>query len=102
MDHCLKPMLGKQRLHGRAIGKIGVHEAETLICSQNFQPGPLQYRIIIVVETVQADNVSALGQEPTSRMKADESRRAGDQYCVIRHLAPREARSWIGPARACL
>ena len=35
-------------------------------------------------------------------VKADESRRASYQYCVIRHLVLRKARPSIAPARASL
>src|SRR5664279_1954732 len=47
-----------------------------------------------MVETVQAENVAALGQELSGDVKPDKSRRARDQICLIRHSIP----SGIGSA----
>src|ERR1700738_5740082 len=92
MNNSRKAMPRKQRVHCRTIRKIRVHETETRFRAQELQPGPLERRVVIFVEIIQTDNVLAIGQEPASNVEAVESRRAGDQYCVIRHLAPKEAR----------
>jgi hypothetical protein len=38
-----------------------------------------------MIKTVQTDNVAALSQQLTGDVKADETRRTRDQYCLIRH-----------------
>ena len=57
VDHHRKPMLGKQRSHRRTIRQIGLHETEPRILAQDVQPRLLQRRIVIIVETVQADDI---------------------------------------------
>jgi hypothetical protein len=80
-----KPMFGKQLTDRGTIGKIGLHEIELRILAQDIQPGLLERRVIVAVEIVQTDHVAAFGQQLASDMKADKTRRTGDQYCLIRH-----------------
>jgi hypothetical protein len=85
MDDQREPVLCEQRGDCRAIGKIGVDETEPRIFAQDVEPGPLQRRIIVIIETVQTNDIAAFRQQPAGDVKADKAGRTGDQYSLIRH-----------------
>src|ERR1700686_1802517 len=64
-DH-RKPIFCKQRSYLRAVRKIGLREAEPCILAQEIQSSLLQRGIIVTVETVQADNITAFSQQLAS------------------------------------
>ena len=76
----------------QAIGQIGLHKIEPWIFAQQTEPRPLQRRIVVSVETVEPDDIAALGQQPASDVKADKARRPRDQYGLIGHHIPSGAR----------
>jgi hypothetical protein len=85
VNHHRKSMPGKQLSHRRTIRQVGLDELEPRILAQDIEPRLLQRRVIVMIETVQTDNVAALSQQLTGDVKADETRRTRDQYCLIRH-----------------
>src|ERR1700738_2564734 len=89
VHHESKTMFRKQCCDRRTIREIGRHETELRMPSQDVQSRLLQGRIIVTVEIVEADNGAALGQQPAGDMKADKPCRTRDQYCSIRHRAPK-------------
>ncbi len=88
MDHSRKSMPCKQRRDRRTIRKIGLRETEPWIFAQVIQPRPLQVRVIVIVQIVEADDLTAFGQQPAGDVKADETRRTRDQNRLIRHHIP--------------
>ena len=103
MDHRRKPMLRKQLADRRTVRQIHLHETELRVLAQYVQPRPLQGRVIVIVETVQAENMTALGQELAGDVKTDKSRRTRDQNCLIRHRIPSGHRSGsAAPAAASI
>src|ERR1700730_12240892 len=89
VHHESKTMFRKQCCDRRTIREIGRHETELRMPSQDVQSRLLQGRIIVTVEIIEADNGAALGQQPAGDMKADKTCRTRDQYCSIRHRAPK-------------
>src|SRR6266478_6480754 len=89
VDHHRKAMFSEQRSHQRTIREIGLQETEPRIRAQDLQSCQLQRRIIVTVEIVQTDNVTAFGRQLVGDVKADKARRARDQYCLIRHRNPK-------------
>src|SRR3984957_9583980 len=85
VNHRCKTMFGKQLRDRRAIREIGLNEIEPRILAQDSEPRLFQRGIIIIVETVQTDNGTALRQQLTGNVKANETRRTRYQYCLIRH-----------------
>ena len=66
------------------------------------EPGFLQRRIVVAIEIIQADHAAAFGQQPPGNMEADETRRTGDQYGLIRHHIPERGTGSFPPVRASL
>src|SRR5947209_1043819 len=66
-------MLRKQSVRGGAIGEIDLHETEMRQLAQDVQPRPLQRRIVVAVQIIQAHNMAAFGQQPAGDMKSDKS-----------------------------
>src|SRR3982074_3024621 len=85
VDHHRKSIFCKQSRHGGTIREIGLHKAEARILAQDIQSRLLQRGVIVTVEIVQTDNVTAFGQQLTRDVKADKTRRTRNQYCLIRH-----------------
>src|ERR1700749_3059186 len=75
VNHRCKTMLGKQLRDRRTIRQVGLNKMEPTILAQDIEPRPLQCGVIISVETVQTDNGTALRQQLTGNVKADETRR---------------------------
>ena len=70
---------------------------------QDVQARPLQRRIVITVEVVEADHSAAFGQQPAGDVEADETRSPGDQYWPDPTSYPRRHRSTAcNPFRASL
>ncbi len=102
MDHLFKPMLRKQRTDGRPIRQIRLHETETRFRPEQIETGLLECRIVIIIHVVKTDDVTAFGQQLTRHMKADKSRRASNQNCLIRHRVPKAPSPKKDPAAASL
>src|SRR5882672_1539487 len=89
VHHESKTMLRKQCGDRRTIREIGRHETELRMAAQDIQTGLLQGRIVVTVEIVEPDNGPALRQQPAGDMKPDKTCRTRDEYCSIRHRAPK-------------
>src|ERR1700726_621183 len=63
-------------------------EMEFWIAAQFAETSPLQPRIVIVIEVVEAMNGPAVGQEPARQMKADEAGSTGDKNWLLHSPVP--------------
>ena len=85
----------EQGLHGLAVRKLDLLEAEVRIALQQLQARELQPRIVVGVEVVEAGHVLAALQQRARGVKADETGRTGDQelHALRQTVAPPEALS---------
>src|SRR5215210_4565306 len=88
VDYCCKSMLGKQLTHRLTIRDVELHEIKTRMLAQDSQPRPLQGGVVVAVEIVQTDDVTAFRQQLARSVKPDEAGRTRDQDCLIRHRIP--------------
>ncbi len=72
MDHHLRPHRGEQLRGARAVGEVDLPEREARAPEQAVQARPLEPRIVVLVQAVDADHAAALGQQPLGQMVADE------------------------------
>src|SRR3569623_299730 len=92
-----KPMLVEQRGNRGTVGKIGLHKGKAGIGTQDSEPCPFQRGIIIVVDVVEADDLSTFAKKLPGDVKADEAGCARDQNRLICHPVPKHC-SWRTPS----
>src|SRR5262245_49243658 len=97
MYDCRKAVLREQRLHGLAIGEVGLDKLKPLLSEQDLETRLLQRRVVIGVEIVEAHDRMTLRYQLAGDKKADKSRRARYQYGLIRHCIPRASVSQPPP-----
>ena len=85
MHHLRKFIFREERSHRLAFREIELDESKSRQLGELGKPRLFQPRIVIVVDVVEADDFSAVLQQPACDMKADEAGRARYQDCVICH-----------------
>ena len=79
MDDTLKRVLGEQPRHGFAVGDIQLDERKAVTPAELGQSGPLQVRIVIGVEIIDADHFIAAVKQLPGDVIADETGSARDE-----------------------
>ena len=96
----LRPRLGEQPLHTRAVGEVQLVEGEALAPLKLAEARLLQLNVIVGIEIIEADNLIAPVEQRLSGMVTDETGGAGDQHTHMsysRALGP-NARVLMTPA----
>jgi hypothetical protein len=75
MHDKLETVLGEQGGHSDAIGKIELGKAEAVEFARLREARVFQLRIVIGVQIVEPDNLTAILQQPARDVEADESGR---------------------------
>src|ERR1700728_1269717 len=84
MHHWAELAVAEDRLGAGAVGKIELVTGKVVERPQDREPGLLERRVVIVVDTVDADDGAAAFEEPPCQYKADKARGAGDQNWSLR------------------
>ena len=79
MHDVRKAVLGEQLRHGGAVGEIAFDELEARQFGELGEPRLFQFRIVIGVEIVEADDAAAVAEEPPRDVETDEAGGAGDE-----------------------
>jgi hypothetical protein len=99
MNHHRKSILRKKCPRRQTIRKIRPYETEPGVFAQDIEPRMLQSWVIIIIQIVQANDITALGQQLASDIKPNETCRPCDQNCLFRHRIPRSIGLALPPAR---
>src|SRR5438034_33079 len=78
-----KAMCRKQLRHGLAIGNVHLLEFEVRERLELRDPGPLETRIVIGIEVIEAHHVMSLRQQAVRDVHADESGCPGDENKLL-------------------
>ena len=96
MQHPGRPLGGEQGRHRLGVHQVEAMEAESPRWGQTLkplQPGPLQGRVVVSVEVVEADHPLASGQELLGHSPTDEAGDPGDEDRCPRGQRPSRRRS---------
>src|SRR5690349_15024030 len=85
MHHWAELALRKNGLNRGSFGEIDLVEGKVVEFAQNRQPRLLQRRIVIIIDTVDADHRATGFKKPAGKSKSDEARGAGDEDRILRH-----------------
>src|SRR5882724_3042757 len=83
MDDHGKAVLSEKRFCCRAICEVELHKGEIGLAFQNVEARFLEFWIVIVIQAIETDDLSAGRQQPLRNMKPDKAGGSGDQYSVI-------------------
>src|SRR5437868_8969864 len=74
MDDAIEIVSGHHLVQGCRIGKIDLFEPEAVVeaACQTLEPGPLEGRIVVIIEVVDPDHLVAALEQYTRRGRADE------------------------------
>jgi len=73
-------LLGEHTPHRLAVGNVDLLEAEARMRLQPRQAGPLELRVVVVVEVVDTGNFVAARNEPERERTTDKAGCAGHQH----------------------
>ena len=95
VHHRTEAAVAEDGLGTLAVGKIELVKSEVLELPQHRKPRFLERGVIIIIDTVNADDRTAAFKKPPRQRKADKARGAGDQDGILRH---RHLRASFRPA----
>ncbi len=78
MDHALRLLRGKGRVHDGAVGEVGLDEMEAVAGLEPREPGFLQRHVVIGIEIIEPDHLIAPLEQANCRVIADEAGGAGE------------------------
>src|SRR5712671_631501 len=73
MDDRGKAMLREKRLCCCPICQVELHKGEIWMALENLNARLFQFRIVVIIEDIEADHIAAVRQQPLTNVKSDKA-----------------------------